>query len=194
VRVKNLSAHENLYVKNRRLSQTLVTKSGCLWSLTEKDVIRGKNRRQEAEMQSENVSIGRKRRIFGKILVNMGGVMLIGSAAAKLAHVPQVVNQLGAMGFDGGRLTFIAVLEVVSAVLFLIPVTRSLGLLLVSSFLGGAIATHLQHGQPVYQPAFMLFLIWLGVCLRHPQVLWSLAGNKSGTQGVAQSNKAPQWA
>jgi hypothetical protein len=53
-------------------------------------------------MQSENVSIGRKRQIVGKILVNMGGVMLIGSAAAKFAHVPQVVNQLGAMGFDGG--------------------------------------------------------------------------------------------
>jgi hypothetical protein len=144
-------------------------------------------------MQMENVSIGKKRRIFGTALVNMGGVMLIGSAAAKFAHVPQVVSQLGAMGFDGSRLTFIAGLEVVSTVLFLIPFTRSLGLLLVSSFLGGAIATHLQHGQPIYQPSFVLFLIWLGVWLRHPQILWSLAGNALRANALPQSKKAPQW-
>ena len=144
-------------------------------------------------MQVENVSIGRKRQIFGKVLVNMGGVMLIGSAAAKFAHVPQVVSQLGAMGFDGGRLTFIAVLEVVSAVLFLVPFTRSLGLLFVSSFLGGAIATHLQHGQPIVQPAFVLSLIWLAAWLRHPQILWSFAGRSLGTNTVAQGKKAPQW-
>lgn len=56
-------------------------------------------------MQIDNVSVGKRRRISGRLLVTMGGLMLIGSAAAKLAHVPQVVNQLGAMGFDGGRLT-----------------------------------------------------------------------------------------
>ena len=144
-------------------------------------------------MQTENVSIGRKRQTFGKVLVNMGGVMLIGSAAAKFAHVPQVVSQLGAMGFDGGRLTFIAGLEVVSAVLFLVPFTRSVGLLLVSSFLGGAIATHLQHGQPIVQPSFVLFLIWLGAWLRHPQILWSLSGNMLGADAVPQNKKAPQW-
>lgn len=144
-------------------------------------------------MQIENVSIRKKRQIFGKVLVNMGGLMLIASAAAKFAHVPRVVEQLAAMGFDGTRLTFIAALEVVSAVLFLIPFTRSLGLLLVSSFLGGAIATHLQHGQPIYQPAFVLFLIWLGAWLRHPQILWSLAGNALRANAVPQSKKAPQW-
>jgi hypothetical protein len=141
----------------------------------------------------ENVSIGKKRRTFGTVLVNMGGVMLIGSAAAKFAHVPQVVSQLGAMGFDGSRLTFIAGLEVLSAVLFLVPFTRSLGLLLVSSFLGGAIATHLQHSQPIVQPALVLFLMWLGTWLRHPQILWSLAGNTTVTHAIVRSEKASQW-
>ena len=44
-------------------------------------------------------------------------------------------------------------LEIVSAFPFLISFTR----FLVSSFLGGAIATHLPHGQPIYQPAFVFF-------------------------------------
>ena len=114
-----------------------------------------------------------KRKLAGNILVFLGGLMLLGSAGAKLAHVPKVVSGLEAMGFDGNKLTFIALLEVVSALLFLIPFTRSAGLLLLSSFLGGAIATHLQHDQPILQPSFVLSLIWLGTWMRHRGMFWS---------------------
>ncbi|PYO76324.1 MAG: hypothetical protein E6K55_07845, partial [Gemmatimonadetes bacterium] len=93
---------------------------------------------------------------------------------AKFALVPQVAAQLGAFGFTGGRLTLIAIAEFVSAALFLVRQTRSAGLLLVSAFLGGAIATHLQHGQSVLQPAIVLGLLWLGAWLRHPETLWSV--------------------
>lgn len=135
-------------------------------------------------MKTESVSISRKRRITGNVLMVLAALMLIGSAGAKFAHVPAVVTQLGAMGFDGNRLTFIAVLEIASAALFLIPLTRSVGLLLVSSFMGGAIATHLQHGQPIIQPSFVLFLIWLGAWLRHPEILWSLNRTAAGSNQV----------
>ena len=128
------------------------------------------DRNQERE---GNRVMNAKRRIAGNILVFLGGLMLLASAGAKLAHVPQIVSQLGAMGFDGNKLTFIALLEVVSALLFLIPFTRSMGLLLVSAFLGGAVATHLQHDQPIIQPSLVLFLIWLGAWLQHRIVLWS---------------------
>jgi DoxX-like family len=57
-----------------------------------------------------------------------------------------------ALGFDGSRLMIIAVLEMASAALFLVPKTRPFGLLLVSAFLGGAIAAHLGHGQPPAPP------------------------------------------
>lgn len=117
-----------------------------------------------------------KRRILGNVLIFIVGFMLLGSAGAKLAHVPKVVSELGAMGFDGNKLIFIAILEIVSALLFLIPFTRSAGLLLVSSFLGGAVATHLQHDQSIAQPSFVLFLVWLGTWLRHRRMLWSVVG------------------
>ena len=97
--------------------------------------------------------VSKTRRITGNILMFLSGLMLLGSAGAKFAHVPQVVEQSAALGFMGSRLTFIAILEVTSALLFLIPLTRSIGLLLVSSYLGGAIATHMQHGQPFFGPA-----------------------------------------
>jgi len=111
--------------------------------------------------------------------MTLGAVMLLGSATAKLAHVPRVVSELAANGVAGNSLTFIATLEVVSALLFLIPATRSAGLLLVSAFLGGAIATHLEHAQSIAGPSFVLVLLWLGAWLRHPEILWSWRRNVS---------------
>ena len=104
--------------------------------------------------------------------------------------MPAVVTQLGALGFTGNRLMFIAVLEIVSAVLFLIPLTRSGGVLLVSSFLGGAIATHLQHGEPIVQPSFVLLLIWLGTWLRHPVILRSFHSARQETGSAVPATLA----
>lgn len=69
------------------------------------------------------------------------------------------------------RLTLIAVLELLSAGLFLFRGTRALGLLLISAFLGGAVAAHVQHGELPVQPAFVLGLVWLGAWLWHPGIL-----------------------
>ena len=107
------------------------------------------------------------------MLTTLVAVLLLGSASAKFAHVPSVVSQLAADGIAGNRLILVAILEVVSALLFLIPATRSAGLLLVSAFLGGAIATHLQHAKSIAQPSIVLALIWFGAWLRHPEIFWS---------------------
>ena len=125
-------------------------------------------------MTTDSIAISKGRRIAGFVLICLGSLVLIASAGAKLAHVPQVVTELGAFGFYGSRLTLIAITEVVSALLFLVPASRSVGLLLVSAYLGGAIATHVQHGQSFLQPAMILSLLWLGAWLRNPEVLWSL--------------------
>jgi len=104
------------------------------------------------------------------------GALLMGSAATKVAQIPAVLQQFQAIGYEGHRLIFIAVLEAFSATLFLIPRTRSLGLLLVSAYLGGAIAAHVGHGQPLaaVRPAIFLGVIWCVSWLRHPEILWSL--------------------
>lgn len=124
-------------------------------------------------MHSETASISRARKAIGTGLVTLGAILLLASASAKLAQVPQVVNQLGAAGFSLEKVRFVAFLEILGAVLFVVPATRAAGLLLVSSFLGGAIATHLQHSQSIAPPSVVLLLIWLGAWLRHPEALWS---------------------
>jgi len=72
--------------------------------------------------------------IAGAILTVLPGVLLIFSSAVKLAGVPAVRHEMAAIGFAGGKLMFIAVLEIVSAALLIVPRTRSLGILLVSAY------------------------------------------------------------
>ena len=140
-------------------------------------------------MNAENLFISGKRRITGNILIFMSGLILVASAGAKLAQVPQVVTQIGALGFSGNRLTLIAILEIMSAILFLIPVTRSVGLLLASAYLDGAISAHLGHAQPILQPAVILTLLWLGAWLRHPEILWSLNRSDEKRNQVAAQGR-----
>lgn len=114
----------------------------------------------------------------GGTVVTVGGILLLLSAATKLAYYSTGATELRAFGFNNTKLTLIAVLEALCSVLLLAPVTRSLGLLLVCSYMGGAIATHVQHDRSILQPAVVLFILWFGAWLRHPEVLWSFSENQ----------------
>jgi len=125
------------------------------------------------EKQTEE-SLEMKKQTAGNIVITLLGILLLGSAAAKLAHIPKVETQMAAMGFGGNKLLFIALLELASAALFLLPLTRSFGLLLVSSYLGGAIATHVRVGSPLMShklfPIYIAILVWGGIYLRESRL------------------------
>jgi len=117
----------------------------------------------------------------GNIVIALTGILLLGSTAAKLAHIPKVEMQMAALGSGGNNLLFIGLLELASAALFLLPLTRSAGLLLVSSYLCGAISTHVQHDKPILVPSILLLAIWLGAWLRHREAFWSFGARKEGS-------------
>ena len=121
-------------------------------------------------------SISRVRRIVGNCLIFLVGLMLlVVSAGSKFVIGSEMSIQLHNCGFDGYKVVLIAVEEVITALLFLVPSTRRIGLLLVSAHMGGALATHLQHTQsllPLIPAAMVLVLAWLGTWLRHPEIFW----------------------
>ncbi len=137
-------------------------------------------------MQRNDSPISRTRRNTGNTLIVLSSLMLIGSAGVKLAQIPQVIAEIGALGFAGSTLTMIAILELVSALLFLLPLTRSFGLLMVSAYMGGAIATHVGHGQPFIRPAMVLAIFWLATWLRHPVILWRFVRRAGVTSESSQ--------
>jgi hypothetical protein len=117
------------------------------------------------------------RRVAAWILTSLITLLFIFSAVSKLAGAQTVVDVLQKWGL-GDKMLLIGTGELVSALLFLIPRTNSLGLLLLSSYLGGAIVTNMQHGESYISPSVLLALVWIAGYLRHPEVLQSFrAGN-----------------
>ena len=124
---------------------------------------------------ANHASNNRARSTAGNILIYLPGIVVMMSSVVKLAGVPGVVHQMAKLGFTGGRYALVAILELLSAGLFLYPRSRSFGLLLLSAFLGGAICVHVQMAEvpKAVGPAILLTLAWSGTWLRHPELLWS---------------------
>ncbi len=142
-------------------------------------------------MNTDSPSPNRRRFIAGNILIYLGAFGLFAGGVAKFAHVPKVVEQLTSMGLGGSKLTLVASLEVLSAVLLAFRPVRSVGILFLSAYLGGAVCAHVQQGAivAVNAPAIVLGICWLGVFLRHPQSLWSLSENGASPKQYAVADR-----
>jgi hypothetical protein len=63
------------------------------------------------------------------------------------------------------------IVEIVCVILYAIPATSVLGAVLLTGYLGGAVATHVRAGEPVFSVVFAIVfgvLVWLGLYLRNP--------------------------
>jgi hypothetical protein len=120
-------------------------------------------------------TMSRGRRIAAWVLTGLLTALLAVSAAGKLAGAAQVVGMMQKWGL-GNHVLLIGIGELTSAVLFLIPRTHSLGLLLLTAYMGGAIVTHMQHGEDYVTQSVLLILIWVAGFLHHPEVLQSFRG------------------
>jgi hypothetical protein len=117
-------------------------------------------------------SQSKARRIAAWILTSLITLLFIMSAVFKFLRAPEVMAAVEKWNLRD-ELILIGVGELVSAILFFIPRTHSLGVLLLSAYIGGAIVTHMQNDEPYYTPAVFLVLIWVAGYLRHPQLLQS---------------------
>lgn len=112
--------------------------------------------------------------IIGWSLSGLLGAFLLFSAFGKLSG--QMTEMMVSFGFTEGEVTLIAIGEIASVVLFLIPRTSSLGTLLLSAYMGGAIATHMQAAPPAESylvPSIILVAIWIAALFRVPGILKS---------------------
>jgi hypothetical protein len=108
--------------------------------------------------------------IIGWSLSGLVGLMLIASAVDKIISSKHAMEMASGFGITTGQYSFLGIIEVLSVMLFLYTRTGLLGLLLLSSYLGGAIATHLQHGQSIAFPAAFEVVLWLAAVIRFPEL------------------------
>lgn len=87
--------------------------------------------------------------------------MLAASVAPKLLGISAATEPLVALGWPVEYLLLIGLIELACTILFVIPRTSLLGAILMTGVLGGAIASHLRVGSPLF--GYTLFGLYLGV-------------------------------
>lgn len=113
----------------------------------------------------------KKLRITGWILsILISAFLIFASASGKFFDWEGKQEMLQHLGFTEELLTQIGVLEVVIALLFLIPRTGFLGAILLTGYLGGATVTHVRVAEPFYMPIIIGVLIWMAYGFRRPEV------------------------
>ena len=110
------------------------------------------------------------RNVTGWVVSGLVSLALAASAVDKILLSAHALEMGASFGLSAQAYRTLGVVELLSAVLFVIPRTGLLGLLLLSSYLGGAIATHLQHHQDVLFPAVLESLVWIGATLRFSEL------------------------
>jgi uncharacterized membrane protein YphA (DoxX/SURF4 family) len=105
---------------------------------------------------------------IGWILTILPVLMLVMSGVMKLTKSEDVVKGFEHLGWPDNLAVALAIVELTSAVLYVIPQTAVLGAILVTGYLGGAIATHVRIGEhtEIAIPIVLGAVIWLALLLR----------------------------
>jgi len=114
---------------------------------------------------------GSKRRLWaGRILSGLAVVFLAFDCTIKLLRLAPALEGTVQLGFPAGVLVPLGIVQLVCLVLYLIPGSAVLGAVLWTGYLGGAIATHVRLGNPLFThvlfPIYVAILIWGGLYLR----------------------------
>jgi hypothetical protein len=107
----------------------------------------------------------------GRVLSAIPIALMVFSASMKLHPSPQAIQfTVTHLGWPEADLPKLALLELTCVVLFAIPRTAVLGAILLSGYLGGAVASHWRVGDaPIVQCLLILFA-WGGLFLREPRL------------------------
>jgi len=119
-------------------------------------------------------------RIIGWILSGLIAVLLIGpSAMGKFVEWEGKDKMFTHIGFSPELIFKIGILEVILAVIYLIPKTAFIGAILLTGYLGGATVTHLRVGDPFIAPVIIGVVMWIGLGLRCPAIFSLAMGGSS---------------
>jgi hypothetical protein len=115
------------------------------------------------------MSAGRKRLWTGRILTGLSGAFFIFDACMKIIKLPPVVQATMSVGYPESTIVGIGAALLVSTVLYLIPRTSIPGAVLLTGYLGGAVATNVRAETGTFNiiaPVIFACIAWGGLWLR----------------------------
>jgi hypothetical protein len=114
---------------------------------------------------------GSRRAVWtGRVLSGLAIAFLIFDSVGKLLEVQPVIDGTKQLGYPPDIAFSLGVTLLSCVLVYLIPRTSVLGAVLLTGYLGGAVATHVRVGNPllthVLFPTYVAALLWGGLMLR----------------------------
>jgi hypothetical protein len=119
-------------------------------------------------------SVAKKTRTVSYTLTALVSLFLAFDTALKVLRLAPAVEGTTALGYPANTVFPIGLIELVCLALYLVPRTSVLGALLLTGYLGGAIATHVRAGSPLLShtlfPIYVALLVWGALYLRETRL------------------------
>jgi hypothetical protein len=110
----------------------------------------------------------------GRALSGVAMLFLAADATMKVLQLAPAVDGTTQLGYPASVILPLGIVQLVCLVLYAIPRTSVLGAVLWTGYLGGAIATHVRIGNPLFThvlfPVYVAVMLWGGLWLRDRRV------------------------
>jgi hypothetical protein len=116
----------------------------------------------------------RGRRIAGIVFTSVAALFLSLDTVLKVLRLDVAVEGTTSLGYPAETVVWIGGLQMICLVLYLVPQTAVFGAVLMTGYLGGAVATHVRIGSPLLThtlfPVYVALFLWAGLYLREPRL------------------------
>ena len=105
----------------------------------------------------------------GRVVSGLAVAFLLFDASMKLVRLPIVVAATEQLGFPQSSILLLGGVLLACTAIYAVPRTAALGAVLLTGYLGGAVAAHVRVGNPAFETVFPVIvgsLIWGGLLLR----------------------------
>jgi hypothetical protein len=120
------------------------------------------------------MQISRKTLWIGRVLAGLPLVFLTLDGVAKLIQPEPVVTGTLQLGYPVSVIFGLGLVLLGSVILYAIPRTSIFGAILLTAYLGGAVATHVRVSDPLLThtlfPTYFAILLWASLYLRNPKL------------------------
>ncbi len=130
-------------------------------------------------MQAANESLqagtqNKKRLWAGRIMSGLVIAFLLMDGVMKLLMLPPAIKGTVKLGYEASVILPLGILLLVCTLMYAIPRSSVLGAVLLTGYLGGAVATHVRVGDPLFShilfPVYLGIILWGGLYLRDDRV------------------------
>ncbi len=105
----------------------------------------------------------------GRVLSTLTVLFMLFDAFGKFMKYPQVLEACTRLGIPTAQILSLGVLLAISTIIYAIPRSAVLGAVLLTGYLGGAVAIQMRAGSPTFETVFPVIfgvVLWAGVYLR----------------------------